>query len=439
MANNSILVLDDDVDVGLAAQLLLRRRFGNVTCVQHPRNLSLIMEQVRPEVLLLDLNFSPGAFDGSEGMEILRRVVARNEAPSVIVMTAYGEIPLAVEALKVGAFDFITKPWDNEKLVATIDAAISNRKRPPTKTDELLMGNSKLMQELRLLIASVARTDASVLILGESGVGKELVARSIHVQSRRADRVFMQVDIGALPSTTIESELFGHRKGSFTDASADRAGRFQSARGGTLFLDEIGNLKLDNQAKVLTVLERREITPLGMDKPVAIDVRIISATNMDESSLRDPAHFRLDLLHRLNTIIVRVPPLRAHAEDISVLAEHFLRMYCFQHETTFRPLSQTAQHALELAKWTGNVRELRHACERAAILGTGKFFEADDFALAGEPASESGNTSGLRLDERECAAIQQAMRETNGNISKAAHLLGVSRAALYRKIAKHAI
>lgn len=439
MANNSILVLDDDVDVGLAAQLLLRRRFGNVTCVQHPRNLSLIMEQVRPEVLLLDLNFSPGAFDGSEGMEILRRVVARKEAPSVIVMTAYGEIPLAVEALKVGAFDFITKPWDNEKLVATIDAAISNRKRPPTKSDELLMGNSKLMQELRLLIASVARTDASVLILGETGVGKELVARSIHAQSRRAERVFMPVDIGALPSTTIESELFGHRKGSFTDASADRSGRFQFARGGTLFLDEIGNLKIDNQAKILTALERREITPLGMDKPVPIDVRIISATNMDESSLRDPAHFRLDLLHRLNTIIVRVPPLRAHADDIPLLAEHFLRMYCLQHETTFRPLSQTAQNALKLAKWTGNVRELRHACEHAAILGTGKFFEADDFALGGEPAFENDNTSGLRLDERECAAIQQAMRETNGNISKAAHLLGVSRAALYRKIAKHGI
>ena len=302
-----ILVLDDDADVGTAARILLRRRFGEVDVLQQPAALLAQIERNRPDVLLLDMNFAPGQADGEQGLRLLRQVLARRDAPAVIMMTAYAEVELAVQALKLGAFDFITKPWDNAKLIATISAALASRAPQPAGAagaSSALLGDSAPMQELRALIASVAPTEANVLILGEMGAGKELVAQALHQGSARAGRDFLAVDMGALPESTFESELFGHRRGSFTDAKSERPGRFQAARGGTLFLDEIGNLSLANQAKLLTALERRQVTPLGADRPEAIDVRVVSATNLAEAQLFDAASFRPDLLYRLNTIVL---------------------------------------------------------------------------------------------------------------------------------------
>jgi DNA-binding NtrC family response regulator len=327
MQSHPVLILDDDPDVAMAARLLLRRRFGEVHALSDPRQLLAEVERHRPAVLLLDMNFSTGRADGQEGLAVLRQLACRADAPAVIVMTAYADLGLAVEAVKLGAFDFMPKPWDNAKLIATVEAAIASRAPVSAAPGSALLGESTPMRELRAMMASVAPTDANVLILGENGVGKELVARAIHDASRRADRDFLAVDMGALPESTFESELFGHRKGSFTDARSDRAGRFQAARGGTLFLDEIGNMPLVNQAKLLTALERREVTPVGADRPERIDVRIVSATNLDEARLVDPTHFRPDLLYRLNTIVLRVPPLRVRRDDIPLLAAHYLAHY----------------------------------------------------------------------------------------------------------------
>ncbi len=441
MTESRILVLDDSADVGVAAEVLLRRRFGIVKCIQRPTKLIAALEEHRPAVLLLDLNFTPGAYDGAEGMRILQILAARKDAPAVIVMTAYGEIELAVAALKLGAFDFVVKPWNNQKLIATVSAAIGSRVTHVAGSNDTLQGDSKPMQELRALIASVAPTEASVLILGESGSGKELVAREIHALSRRNVGPFLAVDVGALQNSMFESELFGHRKGSFTDAHADRDGRFQAARGGTLFLDEIGNLPLTNQAKLLAVLERREVTPLGADKPLPVDVRVICATNLEEKTLFDPNTFRTDLLHRLNTIVIRVPPLRARRSDILNLAQTFLLYFARQHGLNSRILGEEAARALQERHWLGNVRELRHACERAVILAQGHVLSPQDFIADFATADDSQGDDGqwLRLDKREKDAVSIAMQQSKGNISQAAKLLGVSRAALYRKLNKHEI
>jgi len=437
----TLLIADDDADVAVAARLALRRQFADVVTVAAPQQVAAAIARHRPAVLLLDMNFAPGRHDGEEGLALLAQITARADAPAVVVMTAYADIALAVRALKSGAFDFVPKPWDNAKLVATVSAALAARaaREPaaPNATSPLI-GDSAAMRELRALIASVAPTEANVLILGENGVGKELVARALHQASARAAATFLAVDLGALPETTFESELFGHRKGSFTDARSDRPGRLQAARGGTLFLDEIGNLAQALQGKLLTVLERREVTPVGSDRPEPVDVRLVSATNLDEAQLFDPARFRADLLYRLNTIVLRVPPLRARREDIAALAEHYLRLYATQYGKPPRPVTSAAFEALQAHAWPGNVRALRHACERAVILAPGTRFEAHDFALEAVAAA-SGSGDDLRLDAREREAIVTALRECDGNISQAARRLGVSRAALYRKLDKHGL
>jgi DNA-binding NtrC family response regulator len=434
----TLLIADDDADVAVAARLALRRAFAEVVTVATPQQVAAAVERHRPAVLLLDMNFTPGRHDGEEGLALLAQLTARADAPAVVVMTAYADIALAVRALKAGAFDFVPKPWDNAKLVATVSAALAAHAPAATDPTSPLIGDSTAMRELRALIANVAPTDANVLILGDNGVGKELVARALHQASARAAATFLAVDLGAVPENTFESELFGHRKGSFTDARSDRAGRFQAARGGTLFLDEIGNLALALQGKLLTVLERREVTPLGADRPEPVDVRLVSATNLDEAQLFDPARFRADLLYRLNTIVLRVPPLRTRREDIGPLAEHYLRLYAAQYDKPPRPVTSAAFDALQAHAWPGNVRELRHACERAVILAPGSRFEARDFAL--EPiAATAGPGDDLRLDARERETIVAALRESGGNISHTARRLGVSRAALYRKLAKHGL
>jgi DNA-binding NtrC family response regulator len=307
------------------------------------------------------------------------------------------------------------------------------------------MGDAPSMRHLRNLIAHVAPTEANILVLGENGVGKELVARAIHRQSRRAAHPFLALDMGALPEATLESELFGHRKGAFTDARQDRAGRFQAASGGTLFLDEIGNLPLPAQAKLLTALERREVTPLGADRAHAIDVRIVSATNLAEDALHDPAVFRPDLLFRLNTIVIKVPPLRERRTDIPHLLAHYLAYYQRHYGRPQQPIADAALELLQHHDWPGNVRALRHACERAVILGQGAQYVVDDFGLAARDArvdpavAPPEKPASLKLDALERDAVAAALDKVQGNISRAARLLGVSRAALYRKLDKHGL
>jgi len=440
-----ILVIDDDADVAYAATLLLRRHVARVDSLAHPADLPRYLQGATPDVVLLDFNFAPGQTDGAAGLAALRQLRALPQPPAVIALTAYADVALAVEAMKAGACDFLTKPWDNARLLATVDQACARRAdaAPAVPGDEdALMGDAPSMRHLRNLIAHVAPTEANVMVLGENGVGKELVARALHRQSRRAAHPFLALDMGALPEATLESELFGHRKGAFTDARHERAGRFQAASGGTLFLDEIGNLPLPAQAKLLTALERREVTPLGADRAHAVDVRIVSATNLADDALHDPAVFRPDLLFRLNTIVIQVPPLRERRGDIPLLLAHYLTHYQRQYGRAPRPLADAALDRLQHHDWPGNVRALRHACERAVILGQGEQYVADDFGLAPRAApalAPPAEPASLKLDTLERDAVAAALDQVQGNISRAARLLGVSRAALYRKLDKHGL
>jgi DNA-binding NtrC family response regulator len=470
MADSSarILILDDDPDVACAARMLLRRRYGSVLTLDDPARLDALLRDGLPadaplDLVLLDLNFTPGRIDGAEGLAVLDRLRALPRPPAVIALTAYADVPLAVEALKRGAGDFITKPWDNARLIAAVEAALARRASATAAAGagaamHSLMGDAAPMRELKAMIASVAPTEANVMVLGENGVGKELVARAIHAASRRAHSTFLAVDMGALPEATVESELFGHRKGSFTDARSDRPGRFQAARSGTLFLDEIGNMALGAQAKLLTALERREVTPLGADRAEAIDVRIVSATNLIEERLFDAGVFRPDLLFRLNTIVLRVPPLRERRDDIPGLLHHYLSLYEAQYGRPVRELDAGALARLCAWPWPGNVRALRHACERAVILGSQPDYRYEDFGLAAPqpqpqpilmpappvpmPAAESPPAPAreeFRLGTLERDTIAAALDKARGNISLAARMLGLSRAALYRKLGKHGI
>jgi DNA-binding NtrC family response regulator len=455
MADTSahILILDDDTDVAYAAQMLLRRRHGRVETLDDPARLPGLLAAGVPDVVLLDLNFTPGRIDGAEGLAVLDRLRALAHPPAVIALTAYADVPLAVEALKRGAGDFITKPWDNARLIAAVDSALARRASrvgPGVIGSVDLMGDSNAMRAVKAMIASVAPTEANVMVLGENGAGKELVARAIHAASSRAGRTFLAVDMGALPEATFESELFGHRKGAFTDARSDRAGRFQTARGGTLFLDEIGNMPLASQAKLLTALERREVTPIGADRPEAIDVRIVSATNLEEARLFDPGVFRPDLLFRLNTIVIRVPPLRERRDDVPGLLHHYLSLYEAQYSRPVREIAAGALERLCAWPWPGNVRALRHACERAVILAGQDEYCYEDFGLAMpapaavdvpvRAAGEAERADGeFKLGALERETIAAALDKAKGNISLAARMLGLSRAALYRKLGKHGI
>jgi DNA-binding NtrC family response regulator len=453
------MIIDDDPDVAIAAQMLLRRRYGEIAVVNHPSKVPTALKEQLPDLVLLDFNFTAGRTDGAEGLAILDLLRQQHSAPAVVAITAYADVPLAVEALKRGACDFVTKPWDNARLLATIESALARRQPNLNNADALamLMGQSQAMCELRAMISHIAPTEANVLILGENGVGKELVARAIHACSVRKDASFLAVDMGAIPESTFESELYGHRRGAFTDARQDRLGRFLAAKGGVLFLDEIGNLPLSGQAKLLTALERREVTPVGADKAEKIDVRIVSATNLREVSLFDPQIFRSDLLFRLNTIVLRVPALREHAEDIPELLTHYLRVFEAQYKKAAKQLDLASMQQLCASHWLGNVRALKHACERAVILGMQASYQYADFGIMETtilPTAPplAGNdkpiTSGIvisdspeqfKLSDLEKDTISNALNQANGNISQAAKLLGLSRAALYRKLEKYGL
>jgi two-component system response regulator HydG len=438
-----ILIVDDDVDVLRAARLLLKRHFEQVDFEKNPQKIPYLVSNFEYDVILLDMNFTRDLSSGKEGFEWLDRILDINPEIAVVMFTAYGDVEMAVRAIKAGAVDFVLKPWENEKLLATIQAAFNKRaakkEKPVTATaaDNLLVGKSAAMQQVFDTISKVASTDANILILGENGTGKDMLARHIHRESLRHDKPFVSVDLGAISETLFESELFGHVKGAFTDAREDRIGRFEEANGGTIFLDEIGNISLPFQAKLLTVLQNRSITRVGSNKLVPIDVRPICATNRNIQHMAAQHLFRQDLLYRINTIEIQLPPLRERQEDIIALAEHFLQMYRDKYKRPVNALHESLTQQLLQYNWPGNIRELQHAMERAVILSQGKVLQPKDVFVKNPTATDETLNTGYNLEEMERNIITQAMKKCNGNITEAARELGLSRAALYRRLEKY--
>ena len=454
--NGKILIVDDDAEVLLAAEMVLKRQFPTVVTACTPASIEMLLAQHSFDVILLDMNFTAGATSGEEGIHWLR--VAHRLAPDakVVLMTAYGGVDEAVHAMRAGAADFVVKPWDNAKLVATVSAVahLSRADREvkhlrgqqralndvQARSAERIIGESGGMRQVLLDIEKVARTDANVLITGENGTGKELVARAIHRQSLRDGHAFVCVDLGAITETLFESELFGHRKGAFTDAREDRAGRFEAAAGGTLFLDEIGNLSLAMQAKLLGALETMTVTRVGSDRPVRVDARVICATNLSPEQLRTPERFRPDLLYRINTIEIRIPPLRDRRADIPLLVAHYAQYYARKYGRQELAVPADTMTRLQNYRWPGNVRELKHAVERAVIMSDSGTFPVDNIVLpAASAAPVSAFASTLNLDELEKQAIERALAQYQGNLTRAAQALGLGRTTLYRKMARHGL
>lgn len=450
--NGRILVVDDDASVLTAARLLLKRHFTDVQTESDPRKLPDLLRG-GADVVLLDMNFAVGANTGAEGLRWLEKIREIDSNIVVILMTAYGDVPLAVEAMKNGATDFVIKPWQNEKLVASVGTALElrdsrnevtrlrSRQREMANGAPEIIGQAPAIKELFSVIRRAAPTEANVLILGESGAGKELIARQIHEHSRRAGEVFMSVDLGAVNQSLFESELFGHRKGAFTDAREDRAGRFQAASGGTLFLDEIANLPLHLQGKLLSALERREVTPLGSDRAVPVDVRLICATNRSLVDMCRANEFRTDLLYRINTVEIQVPPLRERIQDIEPLFQHFIEIYARKYNLPVKSLSPEALQRLQTHSWPGNVRELRHAIERALIMSDALQLESRDFFFSPDanPVAAGQSVQHTNLEKVEDQVIRAVLEKHGGNVTRAARELGITRTSLYRRMERYGI
>ncbi len=454
MNSDTLLICDDDPDVLIAARLALQPLGCAIEMAGSPADLRARLERGPVTALLLDLNFTRGAADGSEGLALLDGIRRDDPTLSAVLMTGFGTVGLAVEALKRGAVDFVLKPWQNDKLIATMSSALSltRAKREArdlqrrndglsaeTPETDGIIGRAPAMTRIFDVIRRAAPTDANILLLGESGTGKEVMAREIHRQSQRAHGPLVAVDLGAVPETLFESELFGHRKGSFTGAHSDRVGRVEAAHGGTLFLDEIGNLPMHLQGKLLTVLERREVTPIGANRPIPVDIRLISATNRSAADLAREELFRQDLLFRIKTVQLTLPPLRERRDDIGPLLEHFLALYARKHHVPRRRLSPELLALLEDHAWPGNVRELRHAAESATILAAGEKLQADDFPITLAAPSGSGDAASFDLDTVERQTIRRALLHFAGNVSLAAAALGLTRPALYRRMAKYGL
>lgn len=449
----SILIIDDDEDVLLAAKMFLKHHAVQIRTELSPETISTLLKNETYDIILLDMNFTRDVSSGHEGFFWLRKIMELDPSAIVILITAYGDVEMAVRGIKEGATDFVLKPWQNEKLLATLSAAMTLR-RSRDEVDNLrsrqqqlsadldkrfqgFVGTSTEIRQVFATIEKVAKTDANVLILGENGTGKELVARELHRQSTRANEVFLSVDMGALNENLFESELFGHVKGAFTDAREDRAGRFEIASAGTLFLDEVGNLPVSLQSKLLTVLQNREVTRLGSNKSRAIDIRLICATNKPLRELAAQKSFRQDLLYRINTVEIHLPPLHERVEDIRLLLEHFLLIYSQKYGKTLKRISSATVKKLEKYQWPGNVRELQHAVERAVIMSESDTLHPSDFFFtAKEPP---GEVVGFNLDEAEKTLIRRALSKFGGNISQAAKELGLTRAALYRRLEKYGL
>ncbi|MEO1260134.1 MAG: sigma-54 dependent transcriptional regulator [Bacteroidota bacterium] len=452
----TILIVDDEEDILLTLRLFLKQHFERVFTEHNPHLLPRMMRQYEPDVILLDMNFRKGDTSGADGMRWLKKAVELDPNANVIMITAYGDVKVAVKCLKAGAVDFVEKPWRNEKLLATINAVVklSQSKQEVKQLQDRqkllsadmdqqfteMVGESPGIKKVFETIAKVAKTDADILILGENGTGKELVARAIHRQSKRAKEVFINVDLGAIPETLFESELFGHKKGAFTDAKEDRTGRFEAANGGTLFLDEIGNMSLQAQSKLLTVLQNREVTRVGSVQATPIDIRLVCATNVPLYEKVREKSFRQDLLFRINTVEVHLPPLRERVTDIPLLAEHFLKMYARKYQKPNLQFAAETVKKLQAYNWPGNIRELRHAVERAVILCDSDRLTPNDFMLQNLIESE-GETAlpSYNLDDLEKWAIQKSMTRHQGNITRAAEELGLTRAALYRRLEKYGL
>lgn len=448
------LVVDDDPDIALAARLALRDLFDRIETLEAGSSLPSYLESERPDVILLDLNFERGATDGREGLGCLDRVMRQDPDSAVVIITAHGAVSIAVEAIKRGASDFVAKPWSNDRLRATVRSAAALRRSRiaaelergraaelAQSIDTPLLGVSKAMRMVRDLIEKAAPTDANVLILGENGTGKEVVAREIHRLSRRSGKPMVSIDVGATNEGLFDSELFGHVKGAFTGAAGERMGRLQAASGSTLFLDEVGNLPIHLQPKLLTALEQRQVTPVGSNRPVPIDVRVLAATNLSLDQLADPGRFREDLLFRLNTIEIEIPPLRARRDDIPVLLDHYLAFYARKYGKPARALPDDVLEAIVAHDWPGNVRALRHAAERAIIMADGDTYAIGDFPLSSRSGAAAVPAIGdkLNLDQFEKQMIERALRKHHFNISLAANELGLSRGALYRRMEKHGL
>jgi len=469
-----ILIVDDKRDVLTALRLLLKTFVAEVHTATDPGAIPAMLEEQTYDTILLDMNFTQDASSGREGFLWLQRILQKDPGAVVVMITAYGGVEKAVRAMKEGAADFIVKPWNDADLVASVQAAIKLRRSrdaarrqeaqddPPTKTrkpkrdtqrdavdgpspgdfDEII-GESPAMQDVYRTIEKVARTDANVLVLGENGTGKELVARAVHRRSPRADGAFVSTDLGALSESLFESELFGHVKGSFTGADEDRTGRFEAADGGTLFLDEIGNIPMPLQAKLLTALQRREITRVGETDPRSVDIRLISATNQPIYEDTQDGDFRQDLLYRINTVEIQLPPLRDRGDDIVLLARHYLEEYADRYDTDVDGVNDRACQKLKGYHWPGNVRELKHTMERAVIMSEGRILAPSDivFSAPNSPRPSSGTlgVDTLNLDDIEQAAVRKALSKHGGNISRAAEELGISRKALYRRIEKYGL
>jgi DNA-binding NtrC family response regulator len=448
LKNACILIIDDDPDVLTAVRLLLKTEVKEVLTEKNPENLRSLLSKHTFDLILLDMNFNSSINTGNEGLFWLKKIREFKSNAAVVMITAYGDIDLAVRSLKEGAADFVVKPWHNDKLIQTIKDSLNIKnsdKFSITETDAAInkemLGESEVMKEIFYKVGKIAPTDANILILGENGTGKDLIAKAIHQHSLRAEKPFIKVDVGALTETLFESELFGHKKGAFTDAREDRVGRFEAANGGTLFLDEIGNISLHQQAKLLSVLQNRQVMRLGDNHPIPIDIRLVCATNVALNELANESRFRKDLIYRINTVEIILPPLRKRSSDILLLAEHFSKTYSAKYLKPNLQFDKSAVDKLLQYHYSGNVRELQYTIERAVIMSDDNVLQAKDIIFSPiEISRENGDEPAeMKLSSIEKNTILKVIEKHSGNISKAAKELGITRTALYRRLNKYDI
>jgi two-component system response regulator HydG len=447
----TILIVDDDTDVLTAVKLLLKTEAAEVITEKNPENMNWLLKKSRADVILLDMNFTSAINTGNEGLYWLRKIKEWHPDACVIMITAYGDIDLAVRSLKEGASDFVVKPWHNDKLIDTIKSLLDKKDKPRSTTGSTspkgasagtnILGESTVMQDIFIKVNKVAPTDANILLLGENGTGKDLIAKAIHERSLRAAKPFIKVDVGALTDSLFESELFGHKKGAFTDAREDRTGRFEDANGGTLFLDEIGNISLHQQAKLLTVLQNRQVTRLGNNKAKDIDIRLICATNLPLNELANEGRFRKDLIYRINTVEVTMPPLRKRVGDVIILARHFAKQYATKYLKPTVVFDDKALEKLNSYHYPGNVRELQYTIERAVIMADDAVLKAGDliFSSIESFTDVPAPIDYMPLSMVEKNTILRVIEKHQGNITRAAKELGLTRTALYRRLSKYDI
>ena len=450
LKNATILIIDDDTDVLTAVRLLLKTEVKEVLIEKNPDAIKTLLPAKNFDLILLDMNFNSSINTGNEGIFWLKKIKELSPATAVIMITAYGDIDLAVRSLKEGAGDFMIKPWHNERLLDTIKDLLQKKSGTVPAGNNVhhsvigseLLGESESMLDIFKKIEKIAPTDANILILGENGTGKDLVAKAIHQRSLRTNKPYVKVDAGALTETLFESELFGYKKGAFTDAKEDRMGRFEAATSGTLFLDEIGNITLQQQARLLTVLQNRQVTPLGSNQSLPIDIRLLCATNVPFTELANESRFRKDLIYRINTVEITIPPLRKRSTDINLLAKHFVKLYAAKYFKPNLELDAAALKKLTQYHFPGNVRELQYVIERAVIMSEADIINDTDLifsSLENQLQQDNDYNADFRLTTVERNAIQKVIEKHNGNITKAAKELGLTRTALYRRLNKYDI